>query len=95
MHSQGSGVIHKLLNSLSLFVATKLHRTDVDQVVEPPPDMKRFDMRQHNQSPRNRSQSLNANAAMLGHAMPRGAARVFVRLPAWVTVESNGNRGRV
>jgi hypothetical protein len=25
---------------------------------------------------------------MLGHAVPRGAARVFVRLPAWVTVES-------
>jgi len=31
-------------------------------------------------------ESLNAHAAMLGKAVTRNAARVFVRLPAWVTV---------
>ncbi len=34
------------------------------------------------------SESANANAAMLGHGVTRNAARVFVRLPAWVTTGS-------
>lgn len=46
-------------------------------------------MRQHYPSSQTRTESFHANAAMLGHAMPRSAARVFVRLPAWVAVESN------
>jgi len=33
-----------------------------------------------------RPESPNAHAAMLGQAIARNAARVFVRLPAWVTV---------
>jgi hypothetical protein len=35
-----------------------------------------------------REESANAHAAMLGQAISRNAARVFVRLPAWVTVGS-------
>jgi hypothetical protein len=89
MHSQGRGVIHKLLNLFTEPLAAKLHWIGVDRVVEPPPDETRFDMRQHRLSSHSRLESLNANAAMLGHAVPRGAARVFVRLPAWVTVESH------
>jgi hypothetical protein len=37
----------------------------------------------------------NAYAAMLGQAVTRNALRVFVRLPAWVTVEREGTTEHV
>lgn len=43
-------------------------------------------------SPPSRSQ---AHAAMLGQAVTRNAARVFVRLPAWVTVGSSSSTEHV
>jgi hypothetical protein len=52
-------------------------------------------MRQQRLSSHPHPQSAKANAAMLGQTMPRGAARVFVRLPAWVTVESNDSTEHV
>lgn len=40
------------------------------------------------QRPVSRAHSLNAQSAMLGQAVTRNAARVFVRLPAWITLDA-------